>query len=556
MTAGFSVKNRDHLLAAINSYVGTSVPSLCSTRAQIDAPFYHAEQISSPDEVLRCLEDMAEAAASAPPTDSSHISATLCEAIKRAFRAGTHGRDSKASHGFFESMRFVAGLLAPDTSLGAAARDLADVCLLATDEHPEALSFSGPMLVSACLNFDALNSGRSDTGEQVKREERGIEEWSVGKEIVSAICTEDLTHDDSMTSITRSVLLPNWTAYTQLASAFPFRYVEAILADRMTSDAYRQLREAAVTAEGVTKPVDMTTMNYIICGDLSAVREVLIKEASEVKVVRGEFCRYCARSHDKVEDERRMNRAELYGDVCIPLERAHDLHFEGIPVTNLFERSDPFHHVSHMDTPRGYLDERFWDTFRPQGVVCAGGAALYTMLGLYEPTPTWAGDVDLFLIRDIRSAEENALEVDEMALLIDDITRYLTATSTTCTGYESTFAYVSRNALTLQFASGVTKIQIMTRPFMSIEHVLSSFDSDPCRVAYDGSRYYITHSAALAVAYRTYALQPGVRSTLYRLCKYTARGFACAVAGVTCPYRTPITIGKTTTTLAQKSWRL
>lgn len=546
------IKKGDHLLAAINSYIRNDVPLLTNST-----------QIRVPDEVLCCMENMAEAsaAASSPSAadDSAHMSETLRESIKRTYFTGTHGRESKDSHVFFECIKFVAGLIAPYTILGTVTRDLADICLLAINEHAEALNFPGPALVSACLDVDALSSERSCMGERTKLEKRSDlndHQGGVGKIIISSICSDvdARKRNNVITSTMQSVLLPNWTAYMQLATAFPLRYVKAIISDRLTAEVCRdrQLQgrgenENDVFAEDDEKSITDESM-HLVRGDMSVVRGELIKEASEVKVMKSAYSREIAQYYEIIGDEH-LNRAELHGDVCIPLGHGFDPLFKYRPITKFFVRSEPFHRLDtssldaydeYMDKPREYLDEQFWNIFRSRGVICAGGAPLSTLLGVAQLTSGWAGDVDLFLIRpprarDASSMEEYAArEANEMAQLTEDVARYLMNVAITRDKNAMMFAYVSRNALTLQFSTGMTKIQIMTRPFVSIRHVLSAFDLDPCRVAYDGSLYYITRSAAVAIAYRAYALQPRVHSTLYRVCKYTSRGFACVVPAVMC----------------------
>jgi hypothetical protein len=77
-------------------------------------------------------------------------------------------------------------------------------------------------------------------------------------------------------------------------------------------------------------------------------------------------------------------------------------------------------------------------------------------------------------------------------------------------------------------------IQIVTRLYHSVEHVLLGFDIDCCCVAYDGKRVIALPRATRALQTRTNLIDTTRQSTTYesRLLKYTKRGFAVAVPGL------------------------
>lgn len=452
-----------------------------------------------------------------------------------------------------DGVRFVAGMLSPETSLGLHARDFADVLLTTppTSAKDEAAFLVHVLRQRRTIDVHrflrcALYGRRHYVAACACADAKGERQQERAGLVVA----------EASARVIEAALLPHEEAYAQMARsrALPVQYVQATLAERVAAEAFRVLRSCDIDVTALDSALRVVATS----GSREAVCASVVSETYDEKAW-GWRLLLPGPSHEQGQGQGQGQETARAApvkvstfeddrdtvDLVFPLGRISSKERRLGLTLPPFGDDRPFRYDSHAARFHAchnlmtYLDDRFWDAFRPRGVVCAGGAAMH---GLVSGGIKEQGDVDLFVVRDRmmrRAASASGVGGDgiddaaQLASLAQDIAAYLTekAAATEWPDDLPVFAYVTRNALTLEvgFVIGSVKVQIMTRLFACIDEVLASFDLDPCRVAYDGAAYYVTESARHALGRRLYVRQPACSTTLYRLCKYATRGFSCAV---------------------------
>lgn len=153
-----------------------------------------------------------------------------------------------------------------------------------------------------------------------------------------------------------------------------------------------------------------------------------------------------------------------------------------------------------------------WLSLYPKNLVLAGGAALDAVVeGLLAPP----SDFDFFIVGDI--------DEEEACQIVDSLTKDKRVVP----------IYMSKNAVTVRFDDAYT-IQIITRRYKNGQHLLASFDVQPCKIMlkYDESRSdliaYATTTWVWSVFNRVMivSLDTWGCASYARILKYASRGFA------------------------------
>jgi len=191
----------------------------------------------------------------------------------------------------------------------------------------------------------------------------------------------------------------------------------------------------------------------------------------------------------------------------------------------------------------GIIDAAFWKAFGGK-VAAAGSSALYGARTPMSPQQLSRAesvrrefrvidrseapaDIDLFLVDGRSMAEGVRLALDIAAWISKTVHDKLYPTNGS-----HTYAMVTNNALSLQIIDSRGKdfiVQVIFRSYRSVAEVLHSFDISPCKMAFDGGRFYMTPSAKYSLANGVMVPDVTKHSTPSRAWKYWKRGFTTIV---------------------------
>lgn len=162
------------------------------------------------------------------------------------------------------------------------------------------------------------------------------------------------------------------------------------------------------------------------------------------------------------------------------------------------------------------------------GLVIAGGSVLSLLrfeesglIGLVDKSY----DIDIFCIHPLESklSDEEIIR-QKTTEIFNELTKIL----------ETDKIFVVRTGYSVNFrinASNDYIFQFILKPYLSINHLLSSFDIDCCCIAYDGKKLWVSQRFKRAYKHASNLVDTTKQSTSYetRLIKYAMRGFSIGI---------------------------